>query len=180
MKTTLEGEHDRAERTAICCTRSFEQSKHHPMDVMIRPARSGDIPRMADLLGELFSIESGFTPDRERQERGLRDLIAGPPGSAQVIVAEMKGTVIGMATVQTVVSTAEGGRAGLVEDVIVDREYRGRGIGARLLIGITDWAREQDLKRLQLLADRENHPALLFYHDTGWSHTGMICLRKSM
>jgi N-acetylglutamate synthase-like GNAT family acetyltransferase len=108
------------------------------MSVVIRPARVGDIPRMADLLGELFSVESGFTADRERQERGLRALIEGPPGSAQVIVAESEGTVIGMATVQTVVSTAEGGQVGLVEDVIVERELRGQGIGTRLLGKVID------------------------------------------
>jgi GNAT superfamily N-acetyltransferase len=148
------------------------------MNVIIRPARSGDIPRMADLLGELFSIESDFQPDRERQERGLNLLLAAPPGSAHVIVADLHGAVIGMAAVQITISTAEGGRAGLVEDVIVERKFRGKGIGSKLLESICDWSRDQDLKRLQLLADRDNHRALLFYHATGWSHTGMICLRK--
>ena len=148
------------------------------MDIHIRPAHHGDIARMADLLGKLFSLESDFSPDRERQVRRLSMLISAPPGSAQVLAAENDGTVVGMATVQVIISTAEGGRAGLVEDVVVERQCRRQGIGTRLLNGIIYWARGQDLTRLQLLADRENHPALLFYHAAVWSRTGMICLRK--
>jgi hypothetical protein len=36
------------------------------MDLAIRPARPEDIPRMCELLAELFSIESDFTPNVEK------------------------------------------------------------------------------------------------------------------
>jgi len=148
------------------------------MDVTIRTARPGDIPRMNELLAELFSIETDFSPDVEKQVRGLSVLVAGPPGRSCVLVAEQGGTVIGMATVQTLISTAEGGRVGMVEDVIVDREFRSRGIGTRLLNGIAAWSERTGLKRLQLLADRGNIPALDFYASRNWSSTRLICLRR--
>ena len=147
------------------------------MDVAIRTARPEDIPPMTDLLAELFNIEPDFSPDVEKQVRGLSVLIAGPPGKALVLVAELDGLVIGMATVQTLISTAEGSRVGLVEDVVVHRNVRGRGIGTRLIETIVAWARSQGLKRLQLLADRGNHPALDFYESRNWSSTRLICLR---
>jgi hypothetical protein len=50
------------------------------IEVLIRAARPSDIPRMTVLLAELFSIESDFTPDVEKQIRGLSVLVAGPPG----------------------------------------------------------------------------------------------------
>jgi GNAT superfamily N-acetyltransferase len=133
---------------------------------------------LCDLLAELFSIESDFEPDREKQAKGLGMLIAGLSGTSRVLVAVMDKKIVGMAAVQTLISTAEGGRAGLVEDVIVDREFRGRGVGTRLLDGITAWSREQGLKRLQLLADAANMPALDFYKDRRWNTTSLICLRK--
>jgi hypothetical protein len=34
------------------------------------------------------------------------------------------------------------------------------------------------MKRLQLLADAENEPALAFYGKSGWKRTQLICLRK--
>jgi GNAT superfamily N-acetyltransferase len=133
---------------------------------------------LCDLLARLFSIESDFEPDREKQTTGLGMLIGGPPGTSLVLVAIMEEKIVGMATVQTLVSTAEGGRVGLVEDVIVDGEFRGRGVGTGLLDGITAWSREQGLKRLQLLADTANMPALGFYKNRRWNTTGLICLRK--
>jgi len=148
------------------------------MDVTIRTARPEDIPRMTDLLAELFSIETDFAPDVERQVRGLSVLVAGPPGRSCVLVAEQEGIVAGMATIQTLVSTAEGGRVGLVEDVVVHRDLRGRGIGTRLIEKIVAWARSQGLTRLQLLADRDNQRALDFYASRNWGTTHLICLRR--
>ncbi len=144
----------------------------------IRPARTGDIPRMCELLTELFSIEADFAPEREKQSHGLNALLADPHGKVLVLVAELDGMVVGMATVQIMISTAEGGRVGLVEDVVVHRGVRGRGIGTQLIAAIVDWARLQGLTRLQLLADRDNHPALDFYASRKWGSTRLICLRR--
>jgi len=144
---------------------------------MIRQARPGDIPRMCDLLTELFTIESDFALDGKKQVHGLTALIADPPEKVLILVAEIDGLVVGMATVQTLISTAEGGRVGLIEDVVVQRDVRGRGIGTRLIAEIVAWARSQRLTRLQLLADRENRPAIDFYASRNWGTTRLICLR---
>lgn len=148
------------------------------MDITIRHAQTEDIPRMCDLLVELFSIESDFVPDREKQARGLSLLLNDQSESSYVLVAVHEETVIGMATVQTLISTAEGGRVGLVEDVVVDRQFRNQGIGALLLERVVAWCRGKGLKRLQLLADHENRPALAFYTFQGWTTTYLICMRK--
>jgi GNAT superfamily N-acetyltransferase len=150
------------------------------MEITVRPARPGDIPRMSDLLDELFSLESDFEPDLEKQVKGLSMLVTDPAGTSLVLVALIQGQVIGMATVQTLVSTAEGGRVGLVEDVIVDRDFRGSGIGTRLLDHVLTWCEARRISRVQLLADRENSLSLSFYASRGWSGTSLICLRKRL
>jgi GNAT superfamily N-acetyltransferase len=148
------------------------------MDITIRSATTGDIPRMVELLGDLFSIESDFAPDKESQARGLAMLVNEPSGMSQALVAVHDGTAVGMTTVQMLISTSEGGCVGLVEDVIIDRQFRGRGIGTLLLEHIAEWGKSRNLKRLQLLADRKNDDALAFYAKRGWSSTSLICLRK--
>ncbi len=148
------------------------------MGITIRTARPEDIPRMCDLLDELFSLESDFEPNVVKQVKGLGMLISDPSGLSLVIVAVDKGgTIIGMATVQALVSTAEGGRVGFVEDVVVDSRFRCRGVGTMLLARIIDWACENKFKRLQLLADRTNHVAVDFYYSRGWSATSLNCMR---
>jgi len=145
-------------------------------DLNIRLARESDLPALQALLSQLFSIEQDFQADSERQSSGLR-LLLESTGSA-VFVAESSGRVVGMATVQILVSTAEGGAVGLVEDVVVDDSQRGQGFGGLLLRYLEDWARERGLLRLQLLADKTNQPALAFYEHLGWMHTSLIALRK--
>jgi GNAT superfamily N-acetyltransferase len=97
-----------------------------------------------------------------------------------VVVAEQEGVVVGMATLQILISTAEGGRSGLIEDVVVSESYRGRGVGKRLMEHLVQWAAKQGLTRLQLLADRQNQPALMFYQSQGWSTTNMIALKRQL
>lgn len=148
------------------------------MDIIIRQARPSDISGMCGLLEDLFTIESGFTPDIEKQVRGLSLLVADSVGSSFVAVATRGDVVIGMGSVQVVVSTAEGGPAGLVEDIIVRKDFRGRGVGSNLLARIAEWAGQNGITRLQLLAAVDNTRALDFYEGRGWNRTGLTCLRK--
>jgi len=144
----------------------------------VRSARITDLPALIDLLCQLFSIETDFAIRPDRHARGLRLLLgAARRGHAHVVVAERRGEVVGMATVQTVVSTAEGARSGWIEDVVVRRDLRGTGIGTSLMAEIAHWARTKGLVRMQLLADRRNRPALTFYDQIGFQPTNMICLR---
>ncbi len=147
------------------------------MPISIRSATSADLDVLVALLADLFSIEADFRPDAERQRRGLA-LLLESPAQRLVLVAERRGEVVGMVTVQLVVSTAEGGLSGLVEDMVVASGERGRGIGRRILDGAEAWARERGATRLQLLADRENEPALGFYERMGWRGTRLVCLRR--
>jgi len=143
--------------------------------VKIRTAEPADIDRLVFLLATLFAIEEDFVFDEQRQRRGLALMLENERG--RVLIAEAEGQVVGMCTGQLLVSTAEGGLSLLVEDVVVDEQWRGCGIGRLLMAAISDWARTKKVSRLQLLADRNNIPALDFYRSLGWHTTELICLR---
>jgi ribosomal protein S18 acetylase RimI-like enzyme len=141
----------------------------------IRQAEVADIEAMSHLLDQLFSIEQDFSPDKDKQDRGLRLLFESE--DAVAFVAEEDTRVIGMATLQTLISTAEGGRVGLIEDVVVDTDCRGRGVGKTLLSHLAQWAEKNGMKRIQLLADCDNQPALDFYQKEGWTLTSLKALK---
>jgi GNAT superfamily N-acetyltransferase len=149
------------------------------LQVTVRQAVQADIDVMVRLLQALFALEEDFQPDPRRQQRGLKLLLDGCGKHRCLLVAETEGRVIAMASVQVLISTAEGGLAGLVEDVVVHRRHRGRGVGRQLMAAISAWADRHGLTRLQLLADRNNRPALGFYARLGWRQTQLICLRRS-
>lgn len=144
----------------------------------VRPARYSDLEDMTILLQGLFAIEADFTPDPARQRRGLERLLDGCGKHRAILVADIDARVVGMATIQSLISTAEGGPVGLVEDVVVHEAYRGRGIGRQLMAGLAAWAAKHGLARLQLLADRKNRAALDFYRRIGWQPTDLVCLRQ--
>lgn len=146
--------------------------------VNIRTAGPADLDSLVSLLALLFSIEEDFVFDEPRQRQGLALMLENRRGC--VLVAETQGQVIGMCSGQLLVSTAEGGLSLLVEDVVVDEQWRGQGVGRLLLAAISGWARTNEVSRLQLLADRNNVPALDFYRKLGWQTTELICLRTFM
>jgi ribosomal protein S18 acetylase RimI-like enzyme len=143
---------------------------------MIRPATDTDIPAMVSLLRQLFAIEEDFVFDAARQQRGLELLLDG--ATALVLVAEENGAVVGMATAQLLISTAEGAPSLIIEDVVVTPARQHRGFGSALLERLAEWGAGQGASRMQLLADRTNDRALDFYRQKDWLQTQLICLRK--
>ena len=144
---------------------------------IIRRAEITDIPHLTGLLAALFSIEIDFKADASKQRKGL-EMMFDDMETRCILVAEHDKRVIGMCTAQILISTAEGGSAALIEDVVVDGSYRRLGIGKKLLSGIESWARGKGVKRFQLSADRNNAPALEFYKSMSWNITNLICLHK--
>ena len=152
------------------------------MGFNIELARRADIPRLADLLSDLFGVELDFTADASRQIRGLELLIADDTASNRQIVAVARdndGQAIGMATAQIVVSTAEGALSAWIEDVVVHQDFRRQGIGRQLLDHLVAWAKTQGATRVQLVADQENADADLFYKALGWQSTQLVVRRRS-
>ncbi len=150
-----------------------------PGHITIRNACPDDMEAMVSLLQALFALEADFTPHPDCQRRGLQCFLDGCGKHRCIQVAEKDGRVVGMATLQILISTAEGGPVGLVEDLVVREECRGRGVGRRLMASLVSWSAKRGLTRLQLLVDRNNRPALEFYRRIGWRSTQLICLRTT-
>lgn len=145
----------------------------------ISTASPDDIPQLVDLLGVLFTQEADFRPDAARQERALR-LLIGSPGAGVVFVARGGpggDQVLGTVSLLHTISTAEGGPAAWLEDMVVRPDQRGTGLGTRLLRHAIDHARTAGLVRIQLLADRDNAGALRFYGRQGFTEASSVPLR---
>ncbi len=145
--------------------------------IKIRHAVKKDLNALANLLAELFSIEADFSHDAGRQLEGLQLLLRHNQARLWVAESEDNGRVVAMCSVQVLISTAEGAKVGLIEDLIVTKDYRYQGIGQLLLKQVMEWAESQGLKRLQLLADKDNRDALEFYAGQNWQMTNLVGLR---
>jgi ribosomal protein S18 acetylase RimI-like enzyme len=147
--------------------------------LVIRKAEIDDIQILVDLLTSLFSIETDFSIDKQKQQRGLLLMLEQTEKSC-VLVAEYNGRVVGMCTGQLLVSTAEGGLKAIVEDVVIEKDKRGLGIGSALLGEIEKWAINSGASRMDLLSDKNNYQALNFYNNQKWKNTELIALQKNL
>lgn len=147
-----------------------------PPSVVVCEAVPGDVPAMVALLSVLFHQEADFVPDPARQRAGLEALLA-TPGRARVLVARMDGDVAGMVSLQFLTSTAEGGPAALLEDLVVAPDRRGLGIGGALLEAARAVARTAGCTRITLLTDADNAAAKRLYARCGFRESAMVPMR---
>jgi GNAT superfamily N-acetyltransferase len=153
------------------------------MKLRIESAQRADIPQLAALLNDLFAVELNFTADANRQIRGLEMLIAESAQSDRQIVAvarDEQGQPVGVASGQIVISTAEGAPSAWIEDVVVHAGHRRQGVGKLLLEFLLAWAKARGATRMQLVADRENASADLFYTALGWQSTQLNVRRRAV
>lgn len=145
----------------------------------IRQAVCADIPQLCALLAELFTQEADFMPDAGRQRRALR-LILDNAEAGRIYCATHSDAVIGMVTILFTVSTAEGGRAAWLEDMVVRPDWRGQGIGRRLLSHALAGARMAGCTRVALLTDRDNCQAIGLYGKAGFERSRMVPFRLKL
>jgi GNAT superfamily N-acetyltransferase len=148
-------------------------------NIALEAADSRDVPAMLELLAELFAQERDFRADPDKQLHGLR-LILAHPERGRLFVARHSGRVVAMANALFTISTAEGGPVVLLEDVIVSSQYRGTGIGSRLINHILQWAEEEGFLRVSLVTDADNHGAQRFYQRLGFTPSEMKLLRRKL
>src|SRR5258706_12377716 len=131
---------------------------------------------MVELLGQLFEQEAEFSPDATKQETALK-MIFGDAKLGRMFVPKDGPKVVAMASMLYTVSTAEGGRAALFEDLVVRPDYRKQGIGARLLEYVIEQARAEGILRLTLLTDMQNEQAQALYRRLGFVGSPMKPMR---
>jgi GNAT superfamily N-acetyltransferase len=149
------------------------------MTVRYDAAVAKDLPQLVELLGQLFEQEAEFTPDAAKQEAALK-LIFANPSFGRLYVAKDGPKVVAMASLLYTVSTAEGGKAGLFEDLVVRPDYRKQGIGAKLLEHVIAQARAEGLVRITLLTDMQNEQAQVLYRRLGFVGSPMKPMRLKL
>ena len=139
-------------------------------------ARTQDLPQLVELLGVLFAQEAEFAPDPAKQRKALEQIL-DQPAVGRIYVARERKTVVGMVSLLFTVSTAEGGRAAWLEDLVVRSEQRKQGIGAKLLEYAISQARVEGVVRISLLTDMQNERAQVLYRRMGFVGSPMKPMR---
>jgi ribosomal protein S18 acetylase RimI-like enzyme len=60
------------------------------------------------------------------------------------------------------------GRCGLVDELYIREDYRGKGLGKQAFVVIEDYLRSQRMRSLSLVVDHWNEPAEALYTKLGF------------
>ena len=145
-------------------------------EVVIEPAIAEDLDELSSLLGELFSEESDFRPDKRKQLRGLQ-LIFEQPNRGRVFVLRSDRAIVGMINLPD--HDQHGGRRIrlLLEDLVIHREHRGHGYGTKLLEYAIEFAKQKNFLRITLLTDRPELRSQTFFRKHGFYESPMLPMR---
>lgn len=145
--------------------------------ITCRIAKIEDIKELCRLLNELFTQEAEFTSDEIVQERALRKIISDE-SMGEIFVAQKDDKIVAMVNILYTLSTALGAKAAILEDMIVDKRYRGQDIGSTLMDFALECIKAKGCMRVTLLTDSDNFKAHRFYEKHGFVKSTMIPFRN--
>lgn len=135
---------------------------NEPVFVKIRHAKPADVPRIAELSGEL-GYPATATEMKQRFAR------IKPPSAHVVFVAEFEKNVIGWIHV-SITPLLEVARRAEVNGLIVSEAHRSLGAGARLLDAAEAWARQKKCTGMSVRSNVIRDRAHAFYERQGYQH----------
>lgn len=135
-------------------------------DFSIRPATAGDISELLRLIRELAEYEK-LADMAVGTEARMRESLFGARPAAEALVAERGGRTVGFALYFTTFSTFLCSPGLYLEDLFVEPEHRGSGIGKALLRRLAALAVERDCGRFEWRVLDWNEPSIRFYESLG-------------
>jgi predicted N-acetyltransferase YhbS len=140
-------------------------------DVKIRAATEDDIPRIIELYGDLTitrsQVEDGRDPSSDDYRRVMAR-IRETPGH-ELLVLEYGGEVAGTLVLLIVPNLSHSACPwALLENLIVDRRHRRRGLGRMLMEYAVSRARDSGCHKVTLNSDKRRDDAHSFYRSLGF------------
>jgi GNAT superfamily N-acetyltransferase len=132
----------------------------------IAPANERDVPIILDFIRKLAEYEK-LSHLVVATEANIRENVFGTNPVAEVLLAYWNGEPVGFALYFRNFSTFLG-RAGIyLEDLFVEPEHRGQGIGKALLARLAKIAVDRGYGRLEWAVLDWNAPSIEFYRNLG-------------
>ena len=137
-----------------------------PTGLTITIASERDIPHILTFIKALAEYER-LADSVVATEEGLRATLFGPRPYAECVIARWKGEPAGFALFFHNYSTFLARPGVYLEDLFVNPEFRGKGIGRSLLQYLAGVAVERNCGRLEWSVLDWNAPAIGFYKSLG-------------
>lgn len=136
------------------------------MDYEIKHAVEQDIPGIINLLREFAEFEN-LAHEFLITEESLREAVFGKGAFVRLLVGLSEDALIAFALLYPKYASFRGERSLYLEDLFVKPEFRGTGLGLKMLARAAKLAKENGFHRLDWQALKWNTPAIDFYNKIG-------------
>ncbi len=133
----------------------------------VRPIRPDDVPAVVGLVRELAEYERALDEVRLTEAQLTECLFGDSPALFGHVAEARDGTVVGMALWFLNFSTWRGTHGVYLEDLYVQPQHRGTGLGRELLRTLAAVCVERGYSRLEWSVLDWNAPSIEFYRAAG-------------
>lgn len=139
------------------------------MELKLRPAKTVDFKEVFKLLKQLW-------PDLELDYNKLKSVFQlGLISSSQrFIVGEIDDKIIGFCSLTVKNNLWQAGNLGHIDELIIDNEYRGKGYGKTMIDAISEIAKKEKCKRVELDTAFHRKDAHRFYESIGYENRAYL------
>lgn len=145
--------------------------------IHLRPGMPDDVPTILRFIRELAEYEK-LSHAVVATEDLLREHLFGQRAYAETLIGELNGGAVGYALYFHNFSTFEGRPGIYIEDIYVQPDCRGHGLGKALLTRVAAIAAERGCARLEWAVLDWNEPARAFYRSLGAEAMGEWVLKR--
>jgi L-amino acid N-acyltransferase len=144
------------------------------MTIQIRPYNESDVSSILDIINDNILHSTSLYDYAPRSLAKQSDLLKDKTAkNFPVIVAEMDGKIAGFGMYGEF-RFREAYRFTVEHSVYVSTDFKGKGVGGKLLQSLIELAKKQGLHTMIGVIDAENTQSILFHEKYGFKNVGII------
>ena len=142
-------------------------------DIIIRKAKASDLLTIEKLMFELIKA-MGDTEgiDIRLIAENCRNLLS--KANSYILVAEIERIIVGFVNFTIRKTILHRGLSGLIDELIIAKSYRGKGVGKQLLSSAIEKSRQLGCCEVEVSTEKTNIKAREFYRQCGFTERGVL------
>jgi len=142
-------------------------------DIIIREAKESDPLTIRKLTLELIEAMGNTEGiDIKLIAKNCQNLLS--EANSYILVAEIEGVVVGFINFTTRKTILHRGLSGLIDELIIAKDYRGKGLGKQLLSSAIEKSRQLGCCEVEVSTEKTNIKAREFYRQCGFTERGVL------
>lgn len=141
--------------------------------IIIESAKIDDLPKIEALLRDLLdAIDDTDKMDTKLAIDNCRQMIDEP--NSHILLARLEKDIVGLVNFTIRKTILHNAPSGLIDELVVAKTNRGRGIGRQLIAAAIKKCRELDCCEIEVSTEKTNEKARAFYKKCGFDEDAVL------